>query len=44
MGLFLIGSDVAIYLVVGDITVLGNLVSVNEETRVCSLDISDYLE
>ena len=30
MGLFLIGSDVARYVVVGDIAVLGNLVSVNE--------------
>ena len=44
MGLFIMGSDVAYYADVCDLSVLGNLMILDEETRVCSLDIFDYLE
>ena len=44
MGFFIQGYDVAYYADVGDLAILGNLVPVDEETYVCALDISDYLE
>ena len=40
----LIGSDVAYYADVCELTVLGDLLLVYEETCVSSLDISDSLE
>ena len=40
----LLGSDVAYYTVVCDISVLGNLLLADEEACVCSLDISDSLD
>ena len=43
MGFYLLGSDVAYYMDVGDIAVLVNIMSVDKEKRVCSLDISDSL-
>ena len=43
-GFFLLWSDVAYYAAVGELSVLGNLVTVDEETRICSLDIFDSLE
>ena len=44
MGLFLLGYDITYYAAVDYLTVLGNLVSVDEETRVYALDIYDSLE
>ena len=40
---FLLGSNVAYYETVDDISVLDNLVPVDKETCICSLDISDSL-
>ena len=39
MGFFILGSDIAYYTAVVDLAVLGDLVPVDEETRVCALDI-----
>ena len=44
VGLFLLGSDFADDVELGDLAVLGNLVSTNEEAHVCYLDISYSLE
>ena len=44
MGFFILGSNVAYSAAVGDLTVLGNLVTAYEERCLCSLDISDSLE
>ena len=44
MGFFLLVSDVAYYVAVGDLAILGDLIPVDEETCVCALDISDSLE
>ena len=44
VGFFLMGYDISYYAAVDDIAVLGNLVTVDEEKRVCVLDIYDYLE
>ena len=44
VGFFLLGSDVANYATVGELFVLGHLVSVNEETCVFFLNIFDTLE
>ena len=38
------GSDVATYVLVGDLSVLGNFVSMYEETCVFTLNVSDSLE
>ena len=42
--LFLLGYDIILYAAVVNLAVLVNLVPVDEETRVCALDISNFLE
>ena len=44
VGFFLMGYDIAYSAAVGNLAVLGKLVFLDEETCVCSLDISDSLE
>ena len=43
-GLFIMGYDVTNYVTVGNLYVWGNLMSVDEETRVFSLNIYDTFE
>ena len=43
-GLFIMGYDVTNYVTVGNLYVLGNLMSVDKETRVFSLNIYDTFE
>ena len=44
MVFFILGSDMTSYAAVGDLAILGNLVPVDEETCVNTLDIYDSLE
>ena len=44
MGFFILGSDVSDKTSVENLSVLRNLVSLNEKKHVCSLDISNSLE
>ena len=44
VGFFLLGYDISYYVSVGGLYILGNLVNVYEDTRICALDIFDSLE
>ena len=44
MDFFLLVSDIAYYAAVGNLDVLGNLVTVDEEICIFALNIYDYLE
>ena len=44
MSFFVLGPDIKYYADVGDLAVLGNLVPMDEETRVGAIDISDSLK